>query len=402
MWLERVSRYLLPGDAERDEGFRQQIAGISRLGLIVIGAVQITVSLFMMVGRLLIAPDPEVLPIRLWQSAIAVSLGLLTIAASRVRSFEYHRRAIAIAAGVTIAGVLMWCSMLLSRYDPSENGYIPGQVTLVILVGVAAIPFRPTDTMLFGMLCESTYVILALAAQQFVGYLFGVDAIHVLTILMLTLLATGLTAILYEQRWSIYRAHQDTLRASEQLRMAEARNLLAQNAASVGRLAAALSHELNSPIGALISGVDTLLLLAARMATSSQTDQGRLVRLQADLRRSIRESSDRLKEIVARMQRFTNLDRAEVQAANINEILSDVALLLEPRAQSNITFELDLKPVPAADLPAAAVERCLLEPDRECHRGGGRLRRPHRRGQPRRRGRERSRTDPRQRPRPLS
>jgi signal transduction histidine kinase len=135
--------------------------------------------------------------------------------------------------------------------------------------------------------------------------------------------------------------------AAEGLRQAEARNLLAENAASLGRLAAALSHELNSPIGALGSAVDTLLLLAARQATTAPgPEQQRLVVLQNDLRRSIRASTDRLKEIVERMQRFTNLDKAEVQLANVNEILSDVTALLEPSWRGKAQVELDLKPVP--------------------------------------------------------
>jgi signal transduction histidine kinase len=162
---------------------------------------------------------------------------------------------------------------------------------------------------------------------------------------MLTLLATGLTAVVYWQRRSNYQAHQNTLRAAEDLRKAEARNLLTQNAASVGRLAAALSHELNSPIGALVSGVDTLLLLAARQATSSPSEHQRLVILQAELRKSVKESTDRLKEIVQRMQRFTNLDKAEVQEANMNDLLADVTALLEPEYKGKAVVELDFQPV---------------------------------------------------------
>ncbi|MGH9627729.1 MAG: sensor histidine kinase, partial [Bryobacteraceae bacterium] len=94
------------------------------------------------------------------------------------------------------------------------------------------------------------------------------------------------------------------------------------------------------------SGVDTLLLLAGRQATSPPEEQQRLVLLQADLRKSIKASTDRLKEIVARMQRFTNLDKAEIQAANLNEIVRDVASLLESRFKGKATLEMDLQPVP--------------------------------------------------------
>ena len=100
-------------------------------------------------------------------------------------------------------------------------------------------------------------------------------------------------------------------------------------------MAAAVSHELNSPIGALVSGVDTLLLLAARQPHSSPSEQQRLLVLQNELRKSIQQSTDRLREIVARMQRFSNLDMAEVQSANVNDLITDVAALLEPQYEGN-------------------------------------------------------------------
>jgi signal transduction histidine kinase len=112
----------------------------------------------------------------------------------------------------------------------------------------------------------------------------------------------------------------------------------------MGRLAAALSHELNSPLGVLRSAVDTLLLLGARQATSPPEAQGALVVLQADLRRSISESAARLQQMVARLQRFTNLDKAEVLSADINAMIEDVIALLEPGVQERVTLELDLQP----------------------------------------------------------
>jgi signal transduction histidine kinase len=46
------------------------------------------------------------------------------------------------------------------------------------------------------------------------------------------------------------------------------------------------------------------------------------------------------------MQRFTNLDKAEVQAANINDLIGDVAVLLEPTYKGKAQVDLDLSPVP--------------------------------------------------------
>jgi signal transduction histidine kinase len=113
----------------------------------------------------------------------------------------------------------------------------------------------------------------------------------------------------------------------------QTRLMLAQNAATLGRLAAALSHEMNTPLGVLKSSADTLLTLAARNAAPAGVS--------ADLLRAIRESADRLSEVVARMQRFTNLNRAEVQEMCLNGLISDAAGLLDPEVRAGIEFSLE-------------------------------------------------------------
>jgi signal transduction histidine kinase len=346
MWQERLQRYLLPGDIEDDPGFRAEIERLSHIGLLVTGGVEIVVTAFMVTAQLLLNPNPE---LHRWRLLIAVSvmlLGFTTLALARVQALRRFSRGIATVSALGTAGILTWVLLRMTQFDPTADDFIAGDITLIILVGVAAIPLRPTDTLLFGFVMESMYVVLALAAQEVFNIGTGVDPFTVLYIFMLTCLASALTALLYHQRRSAWEWHRHSLQTLENLRHAETRNLLAQNAASVGRLAAALSHELNSPIGALISGVDTLLLLASRQATGQASEQQRMVVLQNDIRKSIRQSSDRLKEIIARMQRFTNLDKAEIQAANINDILSDVTALVQPRYKEKAEVKLELGEVP--------------------------------------------------------
>ena len=46
------------------------------------------------------------------------------------------------------------------------------------------------------------------------------------------------------------------------------------------------------------------------------------------------------------MQRFSNLDKAEVIEADMNELLSDAVAMVRPQVSSKIMFELDLRPLP--------------------------------------------------------
>jgi signal transduction histidine kinase len=163
---------------------------------------------------------------------------------------------------------------------------------------------------------------------------------------MLTVFAAGISAAVYRHRISAWQQQQETLRINECLALAQSRVLLSENAASLGRLAATLVHELNSPLGALTSGVETLIALSARQASAPAEQQPRLVALQRDLRRSIAESLARLHEIVSRVEHFTGLDEADFQCINLNELLRDVAALFETQVGDTARIEFDLEPVP--------------------------------------------------------
>jgi signal transduction histidine kinase len=98
-------------------------------------------------------------------------------------------------------------------------------------------------------------------------------------------------------------------------------------------MAAALSHELNTPVGALKSSIDTLAVLAERRHDASGDQLARIESLENQVRRSAREAAVRLQQVAQRMQRVTNLDRAEVQKVDINALLKDVVYLLDSESR---------------------------------------------------------------------
>lgn len=334
MWRQ-IQIYLFPGAAERDEGFRQEIIRLSRIALLVIGGIQIGVSIFMLLARFIVAPESSTLPFRLQQAILIISLGAVNVLLSRMQAVQPYARLIAAVSGLLTAAVLLWASLLIVSRTTNPDDFIPGQVTLVMLVAITIVPLLPIHTFWLGTSIGIIYVILTSVAQRTWYAGTGPDPSYILFLVMLTLLCTAITAIMYQQR-----------RANYELRESQARMLIAENTASMTQLAAALSHELNNPMGALLSGVDTLVLLASKQATCAPAEQGRLVLLQADIRRSIQQSAQRLKALVSRMQRFTNLDQADVQNANLNELITDVAALIQPQLSASAKIDLDLKPVP--------------------------------------------------------
>ena len=131
------------------------------------------------------------------------------------------------------------------------------------------------------------------------------------------------------------------MRIAEALTGAQLRAQLAENAISVGKMAAALSHEINSPLGALRSSIETLLLSPIGMIDAPPEQRERLPDTRDELRRSIDESAARIDDVTRRLRRFVNLEEAEVKSADLNELLSDVTVLHRERTASRRTSQLE-------------------------------------------------------------
>jgi signal transduction histidine kinase len=308
MAWSHIREFLLPDAAERDEPFRQNLIRAGHAGLPSLGVAELF-------GAVLLYAAPM-------QAVNLAVLGAATIAAARVRLSRSKGRPLAMisaAAGLAVVGLA------------------PGNSTdaasmLVLLGAVVAVPLLPWHTAVLGA------VPLALYPWLRPG--------HEIFLVTLTVLSTIVAAVLYRRRVAVQREHQDALRIAEALSGAQLRAQLAENAMAIGKLAAAVTHEINTPLGSLTSSIDTLLVLAARQATATAAQQEKMVGMQADLRKSVQASTQRIKSVIARLQRFINLEEAELQSANINQLISDVATLFKEKTDSGVQLEFDFQQVP--------------------------------------------------------
>ncbi|MCP5113200.1 MAG: HAMP domain-containing histidine kinase [bacterium] len=178
-----------------------------------------------------------------------------------------------------------------------------------------------------------------------------------LVILSYALFCPVLAAVNYHRLWSSHRSHAAVLRAQRNL-------LLTENAALTGRLAAALSHELNSPLGAVKSAVSTLGELPRRYRSASEDQLPALESLEAQLQTASAEAIHRMNDIIHRMQRFTNLDRAEVRQVRIGDLLADIIALIEPESRRQVDLRIEESPTPALvcrPQPLSAVLSSLIQ-----------------------------------------
>ncbi len=119
----------------------------------------------------------------------------------------------------------------------------------------------------------------------------------------------------------------DRKRAEEELRSAQDRAVQSEKLASLGQLVAGLAHELNSPLGTLISGTDLIARTAAILRENVSCGDGidRRTRRALDaLERSSKSTTTavaRLEELLGGLKRFTALDRSNLQEADVHELL---------------------------------------------------------------------------------
>lgn len=147
---------------------------------------------------------------------------------------------------------------------------------------------------------------------------------------------------------SVTQAHHSLSVALGDLEEARVKLLEAEKQAMVGRLAAGIVHEFNSPLGTLGSATDTITraLSRAKELIDTEVDKARTLRAlgaQDSALEVIRQSHARLKDVVERVARFANLDSAEIKSIDLRTYVEDaLALVQAQRGSSKISFSFTL------------------------------------------------------------
>jgi signal transduction histidine kinase len=132
-------------------------------------------------------------------------------------------------------------------------------------------------------------------------------------ILMQSILMTGLLFEGHRRRLAEFKSRQ---RLRDMAHM--------DRAASAGALSASIAHELNQPLGAILSNAE-----AAEMLLSGKIpDVDQVMDILADIRRD----DERAGEIIKRLRGLLKKEEIRLQAINLNDLIDDVLRLLLPEA----------------------------------------------------------------------
>jgi signal transduction histidine kinase len=134
----------------------------------------------------------------------------------------------------------------------------------------------------------------------------------------------------------------------DQLKQAQAKLIQAARMVSVGKLAAGITHEINTPVGVIQASADLADRAIARLAEelAGQPRVGELTEALRLHRTTVSRAASRLGDIVSNLKRLTNLDRADLQVADLNEGLDSILRILEPQWAGRLRVVRDFGIIP--------------------------------------------------------
>jgi len=201
-------------------------------------------------------------------------------------------------------------------------------------LGGAHHPERAIGLLLLGpkrdgrALDASDRALLATLASQLAVAIDGADAFE-----QLRALKESLEQQVEERTRDLSQALSDLQRMQSQV-------IESEKQAVLGRLAAGIVHEINSPLGSLRSAVDTTGRLLTRvqpyLATPASLGDGEAQRLLAASGHSgalvgaMAKSGERIEALVTSLKRFVSLDEGRLKALDVREGLDGALTLLSP------------------------------------------------------------------------
>ncbi len=213
--MKLLQRYLLPNEETHNPAFRSEVGRLSVTGLRVIAAIGVGANLLSYLLWLLWLPE---LPSWMLSSD---AVGILIVAAGLAltfwRGFRPHARWVCLL--LLFAGFSDQIVAAVGKNDlPVEmTAFVPILVTMTLLLAVTALPVKPLQTLALGGGLTAVFFWAAYGPRRYLNLSFQ-EAFPVSVLIIVVLMATALTAVLYQQRVAAFHGKHAAEEALEALR----------------------------------------------------------------------------------------------------------------------------------------------------------------------------------------
>jgi C4-dicarboxylate-specific signal transduction histidine kinase len=232
-------------------------------------------------------------------------------------------------------------ALAIFAVDTSTHSEIAYSVLYVgvILLSVRFLDRRAVLWVTLGLIALATlsYVITAQGKFSTVG----------ISNLLISVVAIGITAYIAIENETVHKAIRST---EDKLRKAEVELAHVNRTATLGELAASISHEVNQPLAAIMTNGEVCL----RLLDQDQVDREELRALMAD----VISSSRRAGEIIQRVRALSKKAALDTKPVDVNDVLREAIALVQREFDGRgISLRSDL----ANTLPPVLGDRVLLQ-----------------------------------------
>ncbi len=226
-------------------------------------------------------------------------------------------------------------------------------VVFIVINSLALRPLYPalmTGGLLLIHLVIAWFVIAdarTVLTSEFVSHFYTSavnPGIFVLRLIILALVGSTLTLLAWVARKNVQDAVALEV-ANMDIREEQSRMIFESKMAALSGLVAGVAHEVNSPLGAVQSSIDTVERVADRLVSEANYPD-RLLKTLQESGTVAKQGTERIDGLVRSLREFARLDEAEVQKVDVRTGLETTLTMINPDLKEGVEVIRDFGEVP--------------------------------------------------------